>query len=173
MALRRLRFSNWNFLRMGLKFAPYAWAAWVSPWKSSDNLDAGGNLFPLFLWFSDWHWAVALNIMWFFFTLGYALHSENSRSRRNSTKCPEAFPGSQFSFHSRCFWSFPHERLFLFLSCLQGSFQGCQGAGTSQWNPGQWEDTGACVPSTLLMASQDHWIEKFFYFSWVGHTWWL
>lgn len=49
MALRRLRFSNWNFLRMGLKFAPYAWEAWVSPWKSSDNLDAGGNLFPLSL----------------------------------------------------------------------------------------------------------------------------
>lgn len=53
MALRRLRFSNWNFLRMGLKFAPYAWEAWVSPWKSSDNLDAGGNLFPLFLWLTD------------------------------------------------------------------------------------------------------------------------
>lgn len=103
MALRRLRFSNWNFLRMGLKFAPYAWEAWVSPWKSSDNLDAGGNLFPLFLWFSDWHWAVALNIMWFFFTLRYTLHSENSRSRRNSTKCPEAFPGSQFFFSLQMF----------------------------------------------------------------------
>lgn len=113
---------------MKLKFGLYSWVAWVSPGKSSENLEAGENLFPLFFCFFDWPWAIALNSMWFLFTLGYTLCSENSHSSKNPTYCAEVFFGSWFFFSTtlipRCFWNFLCTRLFLFLSCLLGSFHG-------------------------------------------------